>query len=547
MDTDPSANGPERPREIRASETPSLAALANAIRAQKRSGTGFVLRLDATAPLLECSPEHLLTIETRAAAAAAWRAGRELIDGLRGFPFPVVAMLEDGASDAWLEIALACSSRVAVDGKSARLRLDYRLAGLAPWLSGLWHATSSGGITCARDLALGPALTIPEALRAGLLDAIVPRGFDARALALDSPISSRSNRKWTPTNALVRSERARLALVRAGDDGRAERTIRLLEATRAGYEAYARAEQTAFADLVLSSHTRGRLTHASHASGGPGTDRAKIVIVGATTDSVRLAVRLGQRHDTLLTQELEETQFASAEVVVEAARGTSRDRRATVATLQSRASPGTIVAVSSWDEPIGNFGPGIFGLTILGNLLEVTCATEAQIPRLRELCAGLRPYAIMRDGLGRFGARLRRVLAHEVETLLQEGVSGTEIVHALVDWGFDAAFCRSLVPRASTPSPATVRAPLQHETLQARCALILVNEACRCLDDGTVRSVTEADRAAVAAIGFPSFRVGPFHYARGIGVHEMHRRLLQCQRRLGARFAPAPALLSSWT
>lgn len=58
----------------------------------------------------------------------------------------------------------------------------------------------------------------------------------------------------------------------------------------------------------------------------------------------------------------------------------------------------------------------------------------------------------------------------------------------------------------------------QHESLQARLALLLSQEAMKCLKEGIVRSADEVDLAMVLGTGYPPFRGGPVTYARDQGI-----------------------------
>lgn len=79
--------------------------------------------------------------------------------------------------------------------------------------------------------------------------------------------------------------------------------------------------------------------------------------------------------------------------------------------------------------------------------------------------------------------------------------------------------------------------------IQQRLALVMINEAAYCLDEGILSSARDGDIGAVFGLGFPPFRGGPFRYVDSIGTGELVRRLEALRDRHGPQFGP-PALLS---
>jgi len=76
-----------------------------------------------------------------------------------------------------------------------------------------------------------------------------------------------------------------------------------------------------------------------------------------------------------------------------------------------------------------------------------------------------------------------------------------------------------------------------------RCALMLVNEAVRCFEEGILRSARDGDIGAVMGLGFPPFRGGPFRYVDAVGVASLTAKLEAFARQYGERFQPAPLLV----
>lgn len=90
---------------------------------------------------------------------------------------------------------------------------------------------------------------------------------------------------------------------------------------------------------------------------------------------------------------------------------------------------------------------------------------------------------------------------------------------------------------------AAPRRTVPAREIQDRCALLLVNEAVRCLEESVLRSARDGDVGAVLGIGFPPFRGGPFWYLDTAGPARVAARLRELQTAHGDRFAPAALLV----
>ena len=86
------------------------------------------------------------------------------------------------------------------------------------------------------------------------------------------------------------------------------------------------------------------------------------------------------------------------------------------------------------------------------------------------------------------------------------------------------------------------RTSLPRETVQERLALMMVNEAIRCLEEGVLQNPTDGDLGAVFGLGFPPFRGGPFRYVDFEGPAAIHSRLARLAREHGSRFEPSDLL-----
>jgi 3-hydroxyacyl-CoA dehydrogenase/enoyl-CoA hydratase/3-hydroxybutyryl-CoA epimerase len=82
------------------------------------------------------------------------------------------------------------------------------------------------------------------------------------------------------------------------------------------------------------------------------------------------------------------------------------------------------------------------------------------------------------------------------------------------------------------------------DEIQQRCALALVNEAARTLEEGIVRSARDGDIGAVFGIGFPPFRGGPFRWIDAFGMSRIIDALEDLSARFAPRFTPCDLLVS---
>jgi 3-hydroxyacyl-CoA dehydrogenase / enoyl-CoA hydratase / 3-hydroxybutyryl-CoA epimerase len=88
------------------------------------------------------------------------------------------------------------------------------------------------------------------------------------------------------------------------------------------------------------------------------------------------------------------------------------------------------------------------------------------------------------------------------------------------------------------------RGKIDASEIRDRCVLVMVNEAARILEDGIAASPGDVDLAMIMGTGFPPFRGGLLRYADSRGTAEVLAALRQLESRFGARFTPAPHLVS---
>ncbi|HZU12397.1 MAG TPA: 3-hydroxyacyl-CoA dehydrogenase NAD-binding domain-containing protein [Chloroflexota bacterium] len=86
--------------------------------------------------------------------------------------------------------------------------------------------------------------------------------------------------------------------------------------------------------------------------------------------------------------------------------------------------------------------------------------------------------------------------------------------------------------------------PLPADLIAPRLALIFVNEAVRCLDEGIIASPRDGDVGAVLGTGFPPFLGGPFRHADALGPATVVEELRRMTDADGPQYEPADALVA---
>lgn len=79
--------------------------------------------------------------------------------------------------------------------------------------------------------------------------------------------------------------------------------------------------------------------------------------------------------------------------------------------------------------------------------------------------------------------------------------------------------------------------------IQARAITPLLNEAVRCLEDGTITCPRDGDMGAIFGIGFVPFSGGPFRMIDSLGAGAVVNRLQRYEKEFGMRFKPCDLLL----
>jgi len=128
--------------------------------------------------------------------------GQTVFNNIEDLPIPTVAWINGAAMGGGLEIALACTARATNDSDSIQLALPETKLGILPAWGGTTRLPRLIGADNAIDLICsGRSVRPKEALKLGLIDAIVTGGEDSLVSMvknLTSEISSRRSKKTGP-------------------------------------------------------------------------------------------------------------------------------------------------------------------------------------------------------------------------------------------------------------------------------------------------------------------------------------------------------------
>lgn len=201
-------------------------------------------------------------INDSARAAELARAGQQVFNRLAALPFPTAAVIHGHCLGGGLELALACTYRIAREDETTRLGLPEVRLGIHPGFAGTVRLPPLLGPLAALDLMLtGRTVSARQALRLGLVDDAVPerhllhaasahlaRGRTRRKAALRKRVLG-----WWPLRPVVRRRVVR-QLRRRVDSDHYPAPYRIVELwrQRAGQEQ----EALSLGELLVSRTSR---------------------------------------------------------------------------------------------------------------------------------------------------------------------------------------------------------------------------------------------------------------------------------------------------
>lgn len=479
-------------------------------------------------------------------------AGQRALRRLEELPVPTVAAIDGACLEAGLELALACSYRLASDSSRTRLGLPQVRLGLMPAFGGTVRLPRLIGIQAALDLILpGRVVDADEALRLGLVDRVLPaRRFleEAEAFAAERvergrirtgarrPVPRRLLEDTAPGRRLVFARAARALAPRkeGAPPPAAERALRAVsEGVGLPLERAFLREAELAGELMVSAPARALL----HASGVLRRARRptalseprpveRVGVLGAGSVGTELAALLTSADLPVLLKDRRRDALLRGVRHVSAllARGEGE--------AAGEGPPrGELVASAS-----GFGGFGTLDLVVAA----VGASAEAAEEALREAEEHVRRDCVLASAsLAASPGRLQRALEHPDRGIglrfarpadlfpLLEIVPGEATGRAAIDACLDLARRLRRVP---------VVVPDRPDTPGNRLLGILFAEALRLVEEGA--AVGDVDGVA-EGFGLP---LGPFRRMDAMGVERCVGLLRLLAGASGERMAPSPVV-----
>ena len=114
-----------------------------------------------------------------------------------------------------------------------------------------------------------------------------------------------------------------------------------------------------------------------------------------------------------------------------------------------------------------------------------------------------------------------------LESLLESGKRGKKDGEGFYRWENGKAVKPEVDPAYQAPAD-----------IEDRMILPMLNESVACVHDGVVDDADLCDAGVIFGTGFAPFRGGPIQYIRDTGAEVLRERLVELEKRHGARFAP---------
>src|SRR3989449_813796 len=389
--------------------------------------------------------EMLSRIKTAAEASALARGGQQAMQRLEdaGKRKPVVVAIHGAALGGGLELALACTYRIASDDRRTQLGQPEVQLGLIPGAGGTQRLPHLIGIAQALDLILtGKSVRAQKARKLGLVDEVVPKAIllevarrRARELVA-SDVSRRLVEIFFATQALKKD-------TGVDDPSARPRKVEKVAMLGAGLMGAGIAYVTADAGIPV------RLKDKDDAALGRGLKQIA-GILDERARRKRLSPREREEKLALITVTTDYSGIRNADVVIEAVFEDLSTKHAVVREVE-REAPNAIFASNTSSIPIGLIaeaasrpqnvvGMHFFSPVHKMPLLEVIRGRSTGAESVATVVAlGKRigkTVIVVNDGPGFYTSRILAPYVNEAAFIFNDGAAVEDIDRALVDFGF---------------------------------------------------------------------------------------------------------------
>ena len=135
-------------------------------------------------------------------------------------------------------------------------------------------------------------------------------------------------------------------------------------------------------------------------------------------------------------------------------------------------------------------------------------------------------------------------VGHPGEPVLRQmvelGRAGRKAGQGFYDWTAEG---RSLWPGLAQMFPVAAQQPPQRELVD-RLLFVQANEAARCVEEGVLRSVADANVGSILGWGFAPFHGGALQFINAMGTRRFVERARELAAAHGERFAPAKVVVN---
>ena len=313
--------------------------------------------------------------------------GQALFERIARLPMPTVAAINGDCLGGGMELALACTYRVAADDGSITIGLPEVKLGLIPaWRGATWLPRMIGLTRALPILLEGKTMPPRRAKECGLVDEIVPpvalRAAAKRWVTTPpKPTRAGLGRRFSAGLSPVRNRVLSAARARTVERtfGNYPAPLRLLDVVKTGYEhgfeAGLAAEREAILQLMQASATRNLLRlfflrqgakrrAAAQLKARPSeVNEVAVVSRGATGSAIAHALtRAGLRVrqvDSISPSTADWATLATADVVIEAEAGTLGTAREIFARMEGNVRPNSVLATSSKSHRISDVATAV--------------------------------------------------------------------------------------------------------------------------------------------------------------------------------------------